>query len=521
MFRLLIVDDEAIIANGIKSSVEWRKLGIDRVETAYNMRQAKEAFDSESFDVMICDIEMPQGTGFDLFSWVRENHPKTECIFLTCHAEFAYAKRAVQLGSLDYLLKPVPREELEKTIDKALEKIRRVRNDAAKLLEHFWSEVLRQEIPARVDQILEQAKRHHLPYTEKTMLLPVLFHLDYWDKKLGPRDEHIMFYALRNALEELVLIHYEGSQAVYLGDGVIAVIVPSESKSDLLEEGFRLGIQERCAAYIQACNMYFYCHLSCYVGDVATIDRLAVMYNLLAETQRNKLNTTDRVLVLNEMPEKELEISSPNMKVWSEMLRRLEKERMLQAMLAHLEVWKNLDHLDVKRVQFFYQGVLQLVLHTLQETGLRAEDILHEHLAPERAMVATRSVRDLQHWVSEVIEIAVSSMEALESNETIVERIRRYIALHLDEELSRQYIADHVGLSPDYVVKLFKKEVGLSITDYILKERLSRAKELLLRSDMSISDVALSVGYPNFSYFSTLFRKESSMTPQEFRKQNT
>src|SRR5690606_37142103 len=113
-------------------------------------------------------------------------------------------------------------------------------------------------------------------------------------------------------------------------------------------------------------------------------------------------------------------------------------------------------------------------------------------------------------------EIAVSSMRALESNDTIVDKIRRYIDLHLDDELSRQYIADHVGLSPDYVVKIFKKEMGLSISDFILQQRMSRARELLVKSDMPISDVALSIGCTNFSYFSTLFRKETSMNPHVF-----
>src|SRR5690606_4102208 len=130
-----------------------------------------------------------------------------------------------------------------------------------------------------------------------------------------------------------------------------------------------------------------------------------------------------------------------------------------------------------------------------------------------------RSIREMQNWAFEVVETAISSMRALAANETIVEKIRRYIELHMDEELSRQHIADFVGLNPDYVVKLFKKEMGLSISDYILERRLSRAKDLLLKSDMTISDVAMSVGYANFSYFSTLFRKETSMTPQEFRKQ--
>ena len=113
---------------------------------------------------------------------------------------------------------------------------------------------------------------------------------------------------------------------------------------------------------------------------------------------------------------------------------------------------------------------------------------------------------------------ALFQIGGLDSSETVVERIKRYIALHIDQELSRQYIADYIGLSPDYIVKLFKKETGCSISDYILKERINLAKELLSMTDTTISNVALAVGFSNFSYFSTLFKKEVSMTPQEYRK---
>lgn len=521
MFRMLIVDDEAIIAGGIKSSVDWIKLGFVRVETAYNMRQAKEAFVIDSFDVMICDIEMPQGTGFDLFAWVREHHPKTECIFLTCHAEFDYAKKAVQLGSLDYLLKPVPAEELEKTVQKALDKVWRERDDAAKLLEQFWIEVLRQEIPSRADLILVHAKRHHLFITESSLFLPVLLHFDYWDKELGARDENIMLYALRKALNEVVLCHFGGSHSVHLSHENFVVLISLEQCSVQRIEEIRTAVKNYCAEYIQACNTYFYGHLSCYIGKPVPVDRLADMYERLDEARNNQVNTADRVFLYDEEQRQDCIMTMPNMQIWSDMLRRLEKNRLLDEIRMTFESWKSVDQLSKKQLQLFYQGFLQMVLHTLQQTGLKAEEILHEHLAPERALVSTRSVRDLQHWVIEVIEIAVCRMKALDSNETTVEKIKRYIELHIDDELSRQYIADHVGLSPDYVVKLFKKEMGISISDYILQERLSRAKELLVKSDMSISEVALSVGYSNFSYFSTLFRKETATTPQDYRRQHT
>lgn len=114
MYQILIVDDEVHAVKGIRSGMDWNRLGITAVFTAYTVRQAKELFEREHIDIMLCDIEMPQASGLELTKWVRERYPKTETIFLTCHADFKYAKQALQLGSLDYILKPVPFAELEK-----------------------------------------------------------------------------------------------------------------------------------------------------------------------------------------------------------------------------------------------------------------------------------------------------------------------------------------------------------------------------------------------------------------------
>jgi len=161
---------------------------------------------------------------------------------------------------------------------------------------------------------------------------------------------------------------------------------------------------------------------------------------------------------------------------------------------------------------------LQMLLYTLQQTGLKADQIFSDHLSPDRAVIATRSVNDLQAWVQDVLEITFAQMMPEGENESVVERIRQYITSHIDQPLSRQYISDYIGLSPDYLVKLFKKETGISISDYIVQERIRIAKELLAHSDLPVSSIAQAVGYSNFAYFSTTFKKEVSMTPQDYRK---
>src|SRR5665647_3122451 len=123
MFKLLIVDDEMFAVEGIEVGVDWHNLDFTEVHKAYNTEQAKQVMLNHAIDIIICDIEMPDGNGIELMEWVRARFPAIEAIFLTCHADFKYAQRAVQLGSFEYLLKPVEFELLSQTVKNALDKI--------------------------------------------------------------------------------------------------------------------------------------------------------------------------------------------------------------------------------------------------------------------------------------------------------------------------------------------------------------------------------------------------------------
>lgn len=120
---LLIVNDEAVIADTTKTEIEWAKYGIDEVYTAYDVRSAKEIIKERNIDILLCDIEMPRENGLALIRWVREQEMEIECVILTCHAKFAYAQEAIGLGCQDYVLMPTPYEEIGKIIQNVVKRI--------------------------------------------------------------------------------------------------------------------------------------------------------------------------------------------------------------------------------------------------------------------------------------------------------------------------------------------------------------------------------------------------------------
>ena len=121
---VLIVDDQPDVVLGEQKGIDWGKLGIARILTAYDVPRAKEILLSERVDILLCDIEMPPYSGLELLSLIRERKLPARCIFLSAHAEFAYAQEAVRLGGFDYILQPAPYSEIEAAVARALQDIK-------------------------------------------------------------------------------------------------------------------------------------------------------------------------------------------------------------------------------------------------------------------------------------------------------------------------------------------------------------------------------------------------------------
>lgn len=128
--NLLIVDDEAIAIEGIKVNVNWELLKFEHIYEANSMQQAMSLLAAMDVDVMLCDIEMPNGSGLDLIEWVKTHYPEIVCIILSCHGEFDFARQAVSLACLDYILKPATPEALMEVLGRAQQKVHELEKDA-------------------------------------------------------------------------------------------------------------------------------------------------------------------------------------------------------------------------------------------------------------------------------------------------------------------------------------------------------------------------------------------------------
>lgn len=127
---VLLVDDNRLVINALKLRIDWEALGVSEVLTAQNITKAQQIFSEVKVDIMVCDIEMPQGSGLELLAWMRDEGYTSRTIFLTSYADFNYAQKAIELQSFDYFLKPIAFDKLTAILQKAIAKEREEQKQA-------------------------------------------------------------------------------------------------------------------------------------------------------------------------------------------------------------------------------------------------------------------------------------------------------------------------------------------------------------------------------------------------------
>lgn len=528
MYNLLVVDDEEIAIRGIVQGIDWSSLPIDKVYTAYDAVEARQLYRDHTIHVMISDIDMPNETGIDLLGWVNEHSPNTETIFLTGHADFRYAQQAIQLASFDYLLKPIDHAMLKDCVEKALHNIREREQEESfrktyeyyyeqwnkqlpLLIERFWQDVFNQRIAATAEQLEPMFALYGIELSINKPVLPILISVEEWKQEWNARDEEIMTYALKNAAADILLSDQPG-HIVQDASGLLLALL-YDPPHDV-----RSAVADRCAEYIRKCGDLLYSVVSCYIGEPGTSRSLRTSIEELTEMERSNVSRTGSVFHAADFSKPSGRPAvMPNLADWALLVEYGKQEELTHRIEETFELLMR-DHPDHTFMINFYFGIVHAVFQVLYRKGISPAEVYPrgEYKDGEQA---ARTLVAMKGWTSAFTQKALDYIGGLgkEDSHTIA-RVKQFIEANLHQDLNREAIAEHVYLNPAYLSRLFRKETGLSLTDYTVELRLKHAKAELERTNIKISDIAVSVGYSNFSHFSKLFKKLTGLTPHEYRK---
>lgn len=538
MYSVLLVDDEKYAVKGLAAGMEWEELGISTVLEAYDVSQAKALLANREADIVILDIEMPGQSGLDLAEWLGEHHPQAELIFLTGHANFDYAQKALSMGAFRYLLKPVDHDRLSEILRQLLDKIRSERemldyrstyrkyyslweSQKPLLVERFWQEVIQGRTAFLSGKLDAALRQYDIPFTADNRLLPVLISIEKWQQDFDARDEEIMEYAIRKAAEEMVL---DGSPGIVVGErsGSGLILFYLSGGAGAGRAGEPSPLTDKCGAFIGSCNAYFHCRLSCYIGQEVSIAGLQEAYEGLLEAERVNVTRTNSVITSWSTGKTAARPAPPPpLGEWGQLLdngRRVELNDQMDRYFSRLEK----EGLSVETLQAVYFGLAHLCLESSTRKGIFLGEALDAR--EEGAVVSpVKSLSALRQWCSRLLEeywakSACSGEPQQQSS--IIARIKEYAQQHPQEELGREQLASYVYLNPAYLSRLFRKETGQSLTEYILEVKIGHARRLLEESNLKVGAVAEAIGYTHFSYFAKLFKKMTGLSPHEYRKKH-
>lgn len=523
--ELLIVDDEASAILAVIKGISWERLKFTGVFTASNITEAKEKLMNHDIRVLLCDIEMPMGSGLELLEWVNEYRPGICSVFMTCHADFSYAQRAIQLGSFDYILKPLDFEALEKVLKSAAQKVDQEEQQkqasnywekGRKAVERqFWRELFIGDIAPNEGSISIYLKRNQLDIPIDGKFLPILLSPKRLPENMTPEDRKLIRFSLRNVAEEVFQTSLAKHELEALGEDEILVMLTV--KDGVTDTALTDSISQCCEILIEAADQYLHIQVCCYVGYRVSISEISGQIEQLHGMDFNNIVSNKIFLFLNpgetimDKFQPVAGVLGGHRNYSGNCTRALsEIQQALTAYDRELEP-------DSIFINAFYMGIYYILSDFSRKNQVFIRDLVDKEQNRRLSHLAMNSMAGLAAWVQHIR----SALQAFEKDdiarEAPVDKVKEYIKAHLDKELSVEKIAGQVHLNPDYLNRIFKKVTGVPLSQYTIQQKMERAKWLLRHTNWQIGEVAAAVGYYNYSSFNRSFNKIVGQSPQEWK----
>lgn len=515
MYRVLIVDDEPVIRNGISAFIDWEKEGMTVEDHYANGEEALSALESLSFDILITDIKMPLLNGIQLMKQALALCPWLKVILISNYSDFEYVKEGLKLGAVDYLLKlTLKGEDLLAVLHRSISMLEEERRRDSEW-NHYQQGALYLD-RKRVEQEIKRYIVQEQTFPESTVWAPAWLEDSYtcvylmldaaeeWRENYG----YLYVQLLLEELQEAFYLQIREGCALLVSESSLFVIFPDlegeveqqlghwkrqlEAKWGISTSvGFvkEQGVSRILKGYVEsglACQRRFF-------------EGLGGLYRG-SRSETNPVQTlTDRELNHDGAP-------------FFEMIHN--GDPASSAVDFALERWKS---------GILNPGEVQLEAYTLLTGAYQPHEDAGTLLSERYELLSkTETLEQLASFmICELEEMGKSFIPKLSDNGysgQLITKALEYIAAHYTENLTLQSVADIVHLSKSYFSHLFKKQTERNFIDYLIELRIREAKRLLTQNDCRIYDVAGAVGFKDVKYFSKVFKKITGLTPVEYRE---
>lgn len=542
MHRLLIVDDEHHIVDWLMELfAEKPSLDLELYK-AYTGEEALKILDEHKIDLVLADIKMPGLDGFALADRIFKNWPKARIIFLTGYDAFDYAYKANQYKNVRYLLKTEDDEVIVQTVSEVIDSINEELKNSSLLSNAINQEKIMHHLLQKYclfEYIRGQCSREDWNLS-LCLRFPVLLLLckPYLTE---PLESDLLRTEFSLRLQQIFLEHW-GSRA-----NLMTVDTDSQTFQCILQPcGARVGLsdgaEERLAFYLKETmdNVLQVCHQNLNCEIVFLLHQSPVSWNLIQEKwevmnfvfhQKFESNVPDSACAF--ICEENLrELSSENQGTFALIPKVHQQFDQLQSALEQnrKDVFQRLfasiqdTACQVQSMHYLpaielYLGIVEVYLSYINRFHLMEAVSFHIGLNQLYRLDVFASWKEAFRYLDRLGNFLFQLRQSSQDNksESFIKRIKSYITGHLDTDLSLSNVSNYFNYNPSYISRLFKQKSGINLSDYVTNMRMQEAKRLLSKTNASVQTIAHQVGFDSPQYFSTVFKKNIGVTPQEYR----
>lgn len=532
LYKIMLVDDEEEVRKSIIRKIPWEETGFEVIGDAENGKDALEKIEMNEPDVVLTDIRMPYMDGLAMAERIRQTHPSIKIVIFSGFDEFEYAKKAIKLNVIEYILKPVNVEELtvilkkiKKNLDDEIEQKRNVtllRESYVRSLpairEHFLNDLIHGGMDTAT--ISEKLSEYGIDIDGAVKWVTAAIHLEP-DEKVDKavslhQQRELIPISVQNLIKEKLTGQYRFAMFHSSFETIlIAAVDPENTQTELvallgdicketrkiLEVFVTIGVGESCST-LTAVGRSFYSALNALGYRAVTGSGGVICIHDMEPAAPEKLQFDSRmeselIAAVKFGPEEKIR------SVIGEVVGRMEERKV-----------------HYRQYQAYVLAVINVLTQLTQQYDLQIREMFGVENDYFEILNRIQKMENIRQYLTEV---ALKMNKALARERTnaaknVIREARQYIQDNFqDPDLSVEKICRHLHMSPAYFSTMFKKETGQAYIAYLTDVRLNRAVELLMATDDKTYVIAEKVGYPEQNYFSYVFKKKFGVSPTRYR----
>ncbi|GGD96985.1 helix-turn-helix domain-containing protein [Paenibacillus nasutitermitis] len=550
MYRLLIVDDEPIVVDGLGQLFREQEPGLD-VCQAYSAVEALYWIKRAKVDIVISDIRMPEKNGLQLIDELMHYWPSCKVVFLTGYNEFDYVYSAIRKNAAFYILKSEDDAVLLDAVNqcvrqldeeaKQVNMIEAARSQMILMGPLFRKQLLEaalygenvKELVAEMDNRAWDDADGQGFAMEMNMNMPVLLlacRVDRWRKQSTYNHKLQAYFSIQHVVEERLAKSIVRESLVFEHELIVWFLQPDPTTSKFCGDGGTVdwrGLSTYLTGVLESVQQDY--------GDGAGENLIFIMAKQAAawEDVQREFDVLRLFLKHRLLPNRESAVIDLGVQggigtrsAETPLTPMLEFKRKLHELERSLE---GEEDAHAERICRELLADIRLQVETYYLTGtekyyafllvfLSAMDVLEVDQVTI-TNIPTDWDAAAEHFVGLGRRICADKRQRRHrEGDDLIRRLQNYIQENLHDDLSLVRMAEVTFFNPSYLSRLYKQHTGTNLSDYIQSERLEAAKRLLAESGMKANDIAVKLGFSSPSYFSTFFRKMMGRTPQEYRE---